>query len=151
MISFKFLGDHTPPAPELLTPDRKPRVLIVEDEIAINRAVTIALTRRGFEVLSAHGGNAALAIIREKHVDVMVTDLRMDDLRGDVMFHIAVSWQPHLKRRTIFITGDITEQARKIIEECRCPLVRKPFDLWELVDMTRDLLPEVEVMGAQTA
>src|SRR5688572_1299751 len=123
MISFEFLGEGRPPAPEPMTPDRKPRVLIVEDEISINRAVSIALTRRGCEVLSALGSNAALEIIRERHVDVMITDLRMDDLRGDVMFHIAASWQPHLKRRTIFMTGDITEQARKIIEDCRCPLV----------------------------
>ena len=151
MIGFEFFGERTPPAPEPLTPDRKPRVLVVEDEISINRVVSIALTRRGFEVLSALGGNAALAIIRERHVDVMIADLRMDDLRGDVMFHEAAAWQPHLKRRTIFMTGDITEQARKIIEDCRCPLVRKPFDLWELVAMAQALLPEVEVESVQSA
>ena len=43
---------------------------------------TIALTRAGYEVVAAHSGDAALAVLSTQHVDVMVIDLRIPDTTG---------------------------------------------------------------------
>src|SRR5207253_7977867 len=66
------------------------RVLVVDDEPSICRAFTLALAAAGYMALSAQTGDAALDIVRSEHIDVMVLDLRMGDMRGDTIFeHIA--------------------------------------------------------------
>jgi DNA-binding response OmpR family regulator len=117
------------------------RVLVVDDEPAICRALTIALTRAGYHVTSAHSGDAALAILSTQHVDVMVIDLRIPDTRGDVVFELAAATYPHLRHRTLFMTGDISERAYKLILSCKCPSLRKPFELKELIDAVHTLAP----------
>ena len=82
-----------------------------------------------------------MSIIRGEHLDVLVVDLRIPDMRGDTLFELASSIQPNLRARTLFTTGDITERAQELIEACRCPLLRKPFDLKELIDWVRSVQP----------
>ena len=117
------------------------RVLVVDDEPAICRALTIALTRAGYHVTSAHSGDAALAVLSMQQVDVMVIDLRIPDTRGDVVFELAAATYPHLRNRTLFMTGDISERAYKLILSCKCPSLRKPFELKELIDAVHALAP----------
>ena len=120
------------------------RVLVVDDEPAICRALTIALQRAGFEVLSAQSGDGALAVLATEHVDVMVIDLRIPDTRGDVVFELAAATHPHLRKQTLFMTGDISERAYKLILSCKCPSVRKPFELKELIGAVQALVPHRE-------
>lgn len=123
-------------------------VLLVDDEPAICKALGIALTRAGFRVSTALSGEAAAAVIRGEHVDLLVVDLRIPDMRGDAFFELAAAIQPHLRSRTLFTTGDITERAQELIEACRCPLLRKPFELKELIDWVRGVQPKA---GSQSA
>ena len=114
-------------------------VLLVDDEPAICKALSLALSRAGFRVSTALSGETAMSIVRGEHVDVLVVDLRIPDMRGDI--------QPHLRKRTLFTTGDITERAQELIEACRCPLLRKPFDLKDLVDWVRSVQPAAAQKG----
>ena len=41
----------------------------------------------------------------------------------------------------------ITERAQELIEACRCPLLRKPFDLKDLVDWVRSVQPAAAQKG----
>ena len=116
-------------------------VLLVDDEPAICKALATALSRAGFRVTTALSGEAAMAVIRSEHVGVLVTDLRIPDMRGDAMFELASAIQPHLRTRTLFTTGDITERAQELIEACRCQLLRKPFDLKDLIEWVRSVQP----------
>ena len=73
----------------------------------------------------------------------MLIDLRIPDMRGDVIFEVAAGHQPHLRYQTLFMTGDITERAQKLISACKCHFVRKPFDLHVLMDAIAALAPRV--------
>lgn len=112
-------------------------VLLVDDEPAICKALATALSRAGFRASTAMSGEAAMSVVRSETVDLLVTDLRIPDMRGDALFELASAMQPHLRTRTLFTTGDITERAQELIEACRCPMLRKPFDLKELIDWVR--------------
>jgi two-component system response regulator GlrR len=109
-------------------------VLLVDDEPAICKALSLALSRAGYRVSTALSGEAAMSVVRGEHVDILVVDLRIPDMRGDSLFELAAAMQPHLRARTLFTTGDITERAQELIEACNCPLLRKPFDLKDLID-----------------
>ena len=117
-------------------------VLLVDDEPAICKALALALTRAGFRVSTALSGETALSVVRAEHVDILVLDLRIPDMRGDAFFELAAALQPHLRARTLFTTGDITERAQELIEACRCPMLRKPFDLKDLIDWVRGVQPK---------
>jgi two-component system, OmpR family, KDP operon response regulator KdpE len=58
------------------------RVLIVEDERALLRALAMNLTARGYEVTEAETGTRALNAAAEVEHDVIVLDLGLPDLSG---------------------------------------------------------------------
>ena len=117
------------------------RVLVVDDEPAICKALAIALERAGYQALTAQSGDSALALLATGHVDVMLIDLRIPDTRGDVVFELAAATHPHLRRQTLFMTGDLSERAQKLITSCKCPMLRKPFELKEMITAVESLLP----------
>jgi DNA-binding NtrC family response regulator len=117
------------------------RILIVDDEDALGRAMQIALSFKGWDVVCTQGGEQAYGRLQHEHFDVMVLDLLMPDMRGDVFFFMATSVQPHLAQSTLFVTGDITKHADELIADCGCDLLRKPFDLDDLVGLVEKLAP----------
>jgi DNA-binding NtrC family response regulator len=124
------------------------RVLVVDDEPSICLALKIALTRAGHDVVAVHSGEEAQNRVMTEHFDVLIADLRMKDMRGDVLYYIAVGAQPHLRHRTIFLTGDITEGGQRLIEATTCPLLRKPFELAEILGVIARLCPRVRPASA---
>ena len=110
------------------------RVLVVDDEAPICRALAIALARAGCDAVTATSGEAALAVLRAGRVDALVLDLRLADVRGDALFHLATALQPHLRRRTMFMTADFSDRAELLIRACGTPYVRKPFVLTDVTD-----------------
>jgi DNA-binding NtrC family response regulator len=119
------------------------RVLIVDDEPSICKALSMALSRAGYDAVAAQSGEAALAIIRDEHVDVMLVDFRIPDMRGDVIFELAAGFQPHLRYQSLFMTGDITDRAHQLIAACKCHFLRKPFDLTDMFDSITALAPRM--------
>ena len=124
------------------------RVLVVDDEPTICRALTIALGRAGYDVLAVEAGEQAHTLLRAEHFDVLVLDLRIPDLRGDVLFELAASIQPHLRYRTLFTTGDTSERALELIAACGCKALHKPFELQELIGELAKMAPRVRDASA---
>jgi len=125
-----------------------PQVLVVDDEPAIARAVTIALHRAGFGAQAAQSAEGALALLKAERFDCMIVDLRMPDMRGDAFFELAAAIHPHLRERTLFTTGDITERADTLIAACKCPMLRKPFDLQDVIATVRTLVQQRQDVSA---
>ena len=121
------------------------RLLIVDDEPSICKALAMSFSRKDsiYSVIAAQSGESALSIIRNEHVDVMLIDLRIPDMRGDVIFEVAASHQPHLRYQTLFMTGDITERALALIQTCRCHHLVKPFDLRDMHAAIFALTPRI--------
>ena len=117
------------------------QVLVVDDEPSICKALSIALQRAGYDALTAQSGDSALALLANEPVDVMLIDLRIPDTRGDVVFELAAATHPHLRHQTVFMTGDISERGIQLVTWCKCPLLRKPFELREMIAMVDSLVP----------
>jgi len=62
--------------------NRQPRILIVEDELPILRAVTPLLRSRGYEVQSVVTGQGALSEVRGDPPDLLIVDLGLPDIDG---------------------------------------------------------------------
>jgi DNA-binding response OmpR family regulator len=79
------------------------RVLIVEDDDEMRRAIRDTFLAHGFLVRTAGDGVAAVELIQRKRYDVVVTDLRMPGMDGVVLLRIlkSLAFPP----RTILITA----------------------------------------------
>ena len=58
-----------------MIPERK-QVLIVDDEPNLRKILSAQLTRDGYDVLTAEDGEQGLALLREHHIDLVITDSR---------------------------------------------------------------------------
>jgi len=139
------LGQNPPKEPRRELPrPQAVRVLIVDDEPSICKALGLALSNAGYEVLIAKSGETACSVVETESVDVMLVDLRIPDMRGDMIFEYAAGVQPNLRHSTLFMTGDISDQAIGLIAACKCHFIRKPFDLSVMTDAVAALSPIVE-------
>jgi DNA-binding response OmpR family regulator len=66
----------------LLMVDRAPRILLVDDEHAIQTLLSYPLRKDGYEVVQATDGRAALARFAEGSYDLVVLDLMLPQLDG---------------------------------------------------------------------
>lgn len=92
-----------PPAPAIA--GKRQRVLIVDDEPAICRAVTHVL-EADHDVTAVHSGADAKRVLTEDGAfDVILCDLMMPDVTGMALYSWVVDNVPALEPRMIFITG----------------------------------------------
>ncbi len=111
------------------------RVLVVDDEQALTRALAINLSAHGFEVDVAGSGADALDLVARGHPDVVILDLGLPDMDGlDVLRGIR-GWNPVpvvvLSART---TG---EEKVDALDAGADDYVTKPFDMSELLARVR--------------
>ena len=120
------------------------RALVVDDEPSICRLLAKALSDLGYVTVTAQSGESALAIVRAEHIDVLLLDFRIPDMRGDIIFEVAAATQPHLAYQTLFMTGDIMETSKALIRACKCNYLQKPFELEVLTDALVAIAPRVK-------
>lgn len=58
------------------------RVLLIDDEADYLRSISKVLCRKGFEISTALGGYAALAMLKQNQFDIVLTDMKMPELDG---------------------------------------------------------------------
>jgi two-component system response regulator RegX3 len=122
----------------MVTADRPPRILIVEDEPALADSVRYVLEMEGFEVALAENGRVGLEEARQGQVNLVLLDLMLPEISGlDVCRHIrAVSDVP-----IIVLTAKDSE-ADKVagLELGADDYITKPFSMRELVSRVRAAL-----------
>ncbi len=81
------------------------QVLVVEDDPAVGDVTQRILTRHGYRVLPAAGGEEALGICREvgQRIDLLLTDLVMPGMSGSQLAHQATALIPSL--RVLYMSG----------------------------------------------
>lgn len=87
-----------------------PVALVVDDDPSSRRVVSVVLTRAGFEVLSADGGESALEMLQATRVDVVVADWNMPGLDGSELVK-AVRELPDSGPYFITLTGMSRDEA----------------------------------------
>lgn len=62
--------------------DNSPKILIIEDDIAIQKMYTVKFRKEGFSVLGAVTGNEALDILKKNTPDIILLDIMLQDMSG---------------------------------------------------------------------
>jgi two-component system cell cycle sensor histidine kinase/response regulator CckA len=117
-------------------------ILLVEDEAPVRAFSSRALGNKGYEVLEADSGEAALEVMEntESNIDLIITDVMMPGMGGPELIRHLIQQQPSIK--VIFISG-FTDQA--FIEEFSdydCHFLPKPYSLKQLASKVKDVLSQ---------
>jgi two-component system KDP operon response regulator KdpE len=114
------------------------RVLIVEDEPALLRALRIDLRARGYEVLTAATGQDALAQAGRHPPDAVLLDLGLPDLDGTAVIITLRTWS----RAPVIVLSGRTSAQDKIgaLDAGADDYVTKPFAMDELLARLRSVL-----------
>lgn len=111
------------------------RVLVVDDDAALARALRINLTARGYDVHAAADGRHALDLAARVHPDVVVLDLGLPDIDGvDVLAGIR-GWSPV----PVIVLSARQTSAEKVeaLDAGADDYVSKPFSMDELLARVR--------------
>ena len=90
---------------------------IVEDEQAISQMYRIKLEAEGYEVFTAENGAKGLEVIKQHKPDVVLLDIMMPEMTGDVMLKKLreTDWGKDIK--VIILTNVSEEEAMKKVKE----------------------------------
>jgi DNA-binding NarL/FixJ family response regulator len=127
-------------------------LLFVDDEPEILESLRRALRADGYELLTTTSPTEAIAILAKRHVDIIVTDLRMPDMSGlELVTHVR-RMHPDVVRvlLTGFATLDSALEAINVGAVGR--YLTKPWDNDELRADIQDVVRGIaESRGAKTA
>jgi DNA-binding NtrC family response regulator len=116
-------------------------VLIVEDEAALRRVLERALARAGHRVIGAASAETAYELLGSERVDAVLLDVRLPTMSGLALYLAIIHRTPALVGRIAVMTGDAdADNVRAWLERNPCTVLRKPFDLHQIVDWLRTVL-----------
>ncbi|TAJ09345.1 MAG: response regulator [Nitrospirae bacterium] len=118
-------------------------ILIAEDELAVRKVLRAALREKGYRVLEAEDGQAALQVCRDHAgpIHLAVVDLVMPTLGGQALVQRLVPRYPNLK--VLYMSGytDQPVDLRELSDANRA-FLQKPFSSDLLLRTVRSLLDE---------
>ena len=133
--------------PEFSRPTGRPipRILVVEDQPQLLRALSINLRARQYEVLTAATGRDALAVAAATPPDAMILDLGLPDVDGTEVIVAFRGWS----QAPIIVLSGRTSPGDKIgaLDAGADDYVTKPFAMGELLARLRAALRRDEVSG----
>jgi two-component system response regulator HydG len=107
------------------------RVLIIDDDEPHAQAVAESLERIGYDCTLAASGSAGVALIESENFDVIVTDLKMEDVDGLAILRRAKEELPDAE--VILLTGHASVQSALAAGQGGASMyLTKPLDINEL-------------------
>ena len=116
-------------------------ILLVDDEVHVINALRRALMDEEYEIIAAHSGEEALALLSRHPVKVIVCDERMPGMSGAELLSITSKKHPQIVR--ILLTGFATlESAMKAVNDGEIwRFFTKP---WSDLDLTLAIRSAIE-------
>nr|MBP7616519.1 response regulator [Steroidobacteraceae bacterium] len=121
------------------TGKRKARILVVDDDPGLLRLLTIRLRAENYDVEAVENGVAAVAAASRFRPDLVITDLRMDQMDGIGLLKELQSRWPGLKVILLTAHGTIPD-AVQATQMGAFGFLTKPVDKQELLDHVQKAL-----------
>jgi len=114
-----------------MSPEERPRVLVVDDEKFIREILAEFLGMEGYLVRTAEDGSSALAELGRSHYDLVISDLKMPKMGGMELLEAMAKVAPNAL--TVIMTGFGTvETAIDAMKRGAYDYILKPFKVEEV-------------------
>jgi nitrogen regulation protein NR(I) len=128
-----------------MLPEKK-QVLIVDDEPNLRKILSAQLSRDGYDVLTAEDGEQGLQALREHHIDLVITDLKMPKVDGMTLLREALREDPELPVVMITAHGTV-DTAVEALKLGAFDYLTKPFDKEEVKTIVAKALMTRQLSG----
>lgn len=118
-------------------------VLLIDDEFDVRDLLARSLEREGFVVQTAGNGQDGLDCLRESEYDLLITDLHMPVVDGNVLLETIQDSHRDMIRVVVTGFGD-TENIKRALNANTDHLIEKPVDVMSLHLLLHKLLKERE-------
>jgi two-component system KDP operon response regulator KdpE len=122
------------------------RILVVDDDPALSRALSINLRARGFEVTLASNGREALDLLARAHPEVVVLDLGLPDLDGIEVLEGIRGWNQ--VPVVVLSARSTSDEKVAALDAGADDYVTKPFEMNELLARLRAAIRRGAAAGA---
>lgn len=119
------LGSATPSA----SPRRRGRVLVIDDDAAVAKTVTRALTADHDAVAETCGARALERLLGGEEFDVIICDLMMPQVTGMDIYEALLAHDAEVAEKLVFLTGGaFSPRSQTFLDTVPNPRLEKPFD-----------------------
>jgi len=121
------VGERAPAERAPLSSAARGRILVVDDDARVARAMAAALD--GNDVVVASGGREALDRLQAEPFDCVLCDVMMPDVSGIDVHEELLRQGRGMERRVVFVTGGaVTESAHAALAQTTNPVLEKPVE-----------------------
>jgi DNA-binding response OmpR family regulator len=118
------------------------RVLVVDDDPAIQQMFSALLKREGISIDVALDGEIALQCLRCREYDAVLLDLMLPRTNGFEVIRHLKCLSPDVLDRVIVVTAASQHTLQYLDADVVRKVLRKPFDINELVAEIRDCMAQ---------
>jgi signal transduction histidine kinase len=119
-----------------LTTTFRGRVLVVDDEEALGRALGRSLSAHHDVIFLTSGAEALERLAGDERFDVILMDVMMPEMSGMGLFERIRRMRPELASRVVFLTGGaFSDASRDFLDRVPNPRLEKPVDLADLLSL----------------
>jgi len=118
------------------------KILVVEDETELTKAMEIRLSAAGFSVTTALDGEEGLRKARQEKPDLIILDLMLPKMDGYKVCRLLKFDQKYHDIPIIMLTAKVGEQDQKLgMETGADEYMTKPFEWGKLLEKINNFLP----------
>ena len=110
------------------------QILIVEDDATLRDALCDTIELAGYRVLGASNGKEAMVMIDRENIDIVVSDVQMDEMDGTALLQAIRRRDSQLPFVMMTAHGSV-QHAVKSIRDGATDYLQKPFEAQVLLDM----------------
>ena len=114
-------------------------ILVVEDEDIARKNLEHILVKTGYEVISVNNGKKALDLLQSTGIDLVITDLKMEQVDGMQVLRKTKELQPYTE--VIMITGYATvDSSVEAMHQGAYYYIAKPYKIGEVRKIAKEAL-----------
>jgi CheY-like chemotaxis protein len=130
--------------PKASAPEPGPKVLLLEDRDDFRQVLHEYLVSRSYQVTSVHSGIEGLRKIMKSRFDLIICDMLMPKMGGEMFYWAVTRVRPATRRRFIFFTGHKSNPSIEFFfNRIDATVLFKPFQLKALDAVIADVLKKL--------
>jgi CheY-like chemotaxis protein len=127
--------------------DFNPRVLIVDDDVAVRSILSRFLEHEGFQTIVAKDGLEGVELARRYSPDLVIMDVVMPRMNGLQAASLIKYYKPSSDTPLVFLTAKDSAEEIAVAQKARADVyITKPFDARQVTEIVKELLAVPELM-----
>jgi PAS domain S-box-containing protein len=119
------------------SPQRRARVLVIDDEEIVGRTVERILMRH-HDVRLETDPRQALSLLAQQSFDIVLCDVTMPQVTGRQVYETVLAGNPELAKRIVFLTGGaLSEELEQFLAGLSNIVIHKPFSVDKLLTVVQ--------------